>query len=70
MLWYIYIYEKTLMKKKGATNGSKDLDNPTYDLFKKPGRYSFKPFKKLVVRFTRAIFWASEEVSTGISLRP
>jgi hypothetical protein len=41
MLWYIYIYEETLIKKKKRELPlcSKELDNPTYGLFKKPGRY-------------------------------
>jgi hypothetical protein len=39
MLWYIYIYEETLIKKKKRELPlcSKDLDNPTYGLFKKAG---------------------------------
>jgi hypothetical protein len=43
MLWCIYIYEETLInkiKKKKLPLCSKDLDNPTYGLFKKPGRYT------------------------------
>jgi hypothetical protein len=40
MIWYIYIYAETLIKKKKELSlCSKDLDNPTYGLFKKPGRY-------------------------------
>jgi hypothetical protein len=38
-------YEETLMKKKKKKElqtCSKDLDNLTYGLFKRPGRYSFK----------------------------
>jgi hypothetical protein len=41
MICYIYIYEETLIKKKKKELPmcSKDLDNPTYGLFKKLGRY-------------------------------
>ena len=42
MLWYSYIYEKTLIKKNELPTSNKDLDNPTYGLFKKPRGYRNK----------------------------
>ena len=40
MFWYIYIYDRTLMKKKKGGEllaCNKDLDNPNYGLLKKAG---------------------------------
>jgi hypothetical protein len=52
MIWYIYIYEETLKKKKKKKKElpmcSKDLDNPTYGLFKRPGRYTYQPWLTII----------------------
>jgi hypothetical protein len=56
MLWCIYIYEETLIKKKKRKKRelqtcSKDFDNLTYGLFKKPGRYRIPQNKDNYIRW-------------------
>ena len=62
MLWYIYIYEKTLMKKKELITCSKDLDNLNYGLLEKNRGVTKSPiFSLCIFSFLSCFALASTE---------